>query len=163
LGAGQSKTNDALNTVSRFVASRYPTADAAILAGSRARGEESSGSDYDVVLLFESLPSGAWREMTICEGQYIEVFAHDLGAHGLHRADAGVTGPVSAERQPLLDSGVAQDQLFACWAAVGVGFGLINEVPAFQSARRPSRLTSEAWGRSVAPAASQATASSPEK
>jgi hypothetical protein len=72
-------TNDALSTVSRFVASHYPTADSAILAGSRARGEESSGSDYDVVLLFESLPSGAWREMTMFEGQYIEVFAHDLG------------------------------------------------------------------------------------
>src|ERR1700720_155920 len=28
-------TNDALSSVSRFVASRYPTADAAILAGSR--------------------------------------------------------------------------------------------------------------------------------
>jgi predicted nucleotidyltransferase len=59
-------TNDALSTVSRFVASRYPTADSAILAGSRARGEESSGSDYDVVLLFESLPSGAWRWYIFC-------------------------------------------------------------------------------------------------
>jgi hypothetical protein len=72
-------TNDALSTISRFVALRYPTANVAILAGSRSRGEESSGSDYDVVLLFESLPSGAWREMTMFEGQYIEMFAHDLG------------------------------------------------------------------------------------
>jgi hypothetical protein len=31
-----------------------------------------------VVLLFHSLPDGAWREMTLFEGQDIEVFAHDL-------------------------------------------------------------------------------------
>src|SRR5215469_15123269 len=50
------------------------------------------------------------------------------GAFGLHGAGAAVAGPVSAERQPVLDSGEAPDQLFACWAAVGVGFGLIDEV-----------------------------------
>ena len=39
-------TNDALSTVSRFVASHYPTADAAMLAGSRSRGEESSSASH---------------------------------------------------------------------------------------------------------------------
>ncbi len=71
-------TSDAVNLVGRFVASRHPTAIAAILAGSRARAVASSASDYDVVLLFESLPNGAWREMAIFEGQHVEVFAHDL-------------------------------------------------------------------------------------
>src|SRR6516225_3418998 len=51
-----------------------------------------------------------------------------LGVHMVFIAQAAVTGPVSAERQPVLDSGVAPDQLFAGRAAVGVGFGLINEV-----------------------------------
>ena len=49
-------------------------------------------------------------------------------AHGLHRAGAAIAGPVPAERQPVLDSGVAPDQLLARRAAVGVGFGLIDEV-----------------------------------
>ena len=70
--------SDPVGMVSRFVASRYPTADAAILAGSQARGEATLGSDCDIVLLFQSLQSGAWREMTLFEGQRIEVFAHDL-------------------------------------------------------------------------------------
>ena len=72
-------TSDAVHLVGRFVVSRHPTAIAAILAGSRARAVASSASDYDVVLLFESLPNGAWREMTMFEGQHVEVFAHDLG------------------------------------------------------------------------------------
>jgi hypothetical protein len=75
-------TNDAVHVIGRFVAARHPTAIAAILAGSRARGVASSASDYDVILLFESLPNGAWREMTMFEGQYVEVFAHDLGTLG---------------------------------------------------------------------------------
>ncbi len=49
-------------------------------------------------------------------------------ALGLHRAGAAIAGPVPAERQPVLDGGVAPDQLLACRAAVGVGFGLIDEV-----------------------------------
>jgi hypothetical protein len=72
-------TSDAADLVGRFVASRHPTAIAAILAGSRARAVASSVSDYDIVLLFESLPNGAWREMVEFEGQHVEVFAHDLG------------------------------------------------------------------------------------
>src|SRR5258706_422295 len=72
-------TSDAVHLAGRFVASRHPTAIAAILAGSRARAVASSASDYDVVLLFESLPNGAWREMAIFEGEHVEVFAHDLG------------------------------------------------------------------------------------
>ena len=70
-------TADAISVVNRFVESRHPTADAAILAGSRSRGQEAPGSDYDVVLLFRSLPDGAWRAMTMFEERHIEVFAHD--------------------------------------------------------------------------------------
>ena len=73
----RSMMSDAVHLVGRFVASRHPTAIAAILAGSRARAVASSVSDYDIVLLFESLPNGAWREMVEFEGQHVEVFAHD--------------------------------------------------------------------------------------
>src|SRR5260370_18611440 len=72
-------TNDAVHVIRRFVAARYPTAIAAILAGSRARGVASSTSDYDAILLFESLPNGGGGEMTMFEGQHVEVFAPDLG------------------------------------------------------------------------------------
>ena len=51
-----------------------------------------------------------------------------LGAHGLHGVGAAVTGPVSTERQPLLDSGIAPAQLFARRSAVGIGFRLVDEV-----------------------------------
>jgi predicted nucleotidyltransferase len=68
----------ALKLVSRFVSAHYPNAAAALLAGSAARGEATTSSDYDVVLLFDSLPEGAWREMVNFEDHDFEVFAHDL-------------------------------------------------------------------------------------
>ncbi len=73
---------EALALVRRFVSAYYQTAEAALLTGSRARGDATAGSDYDVVLLFGSLPGGAWREMALFEGRHIEVFAHDLGTLG---------------------------------------------------------------------------------
>jgi hypothetical protein len=69
---------EALDFAHRFVASRHPDADAAVLAGSQARGEAVSGSDHDVVVFFSSMPAGAWRTMTLFEGRHFEVFAHDL-------------------------------------------------------------------------------------
>jgi predicted nucleotidyltransferase len=82
-------TTDVLGVVGRFVASHYSAARVAILAGSRTRGDELSSSDYDIVLLFESLQNGAWREMVEFEGQHIEVFAHDLAtlAYFCHAVD----------------------------------------------------------------------------
>jgi hypothetical protein len=82
-------TTDVLGVVGRFVASHYSAARVAILAGSRTRGDELSGSDYDIVLLFELLQSGTWREMVEFEGQHIEVFAHDLAtlAYFCHAVD----------------------------------------------------------------------------
>ena len=82
-------TTTAVDAARRFVALHYSAAQVAILAGSRARGDETSGSDYDIVLLFESLQNGAWREMVEFEGQHIEVFAHDLGtlAYFCHAVD----------------------------------------------------------------------------
>jgi hypothetical protein len=71
-----------VHLVRRFVVQRHPTAEAALLAGSRARGSGTAGSDYDVVLLFPLLPNGAWREMVLFEGRYIEGFGHDLGTLG---------------------------------------------------------------------------------
>jgi hypothetical protein len=78
--AEDSKTvEEAIAFARRFVASRYPSAQAAMLAGSRARGEARPGSDYDLFLLFRALPEGAWREKTWFEGKAFELFGHDPG------------------------------------------------------------------------------------
>jgi predicted nucleotidyltransferase len=73
---------NSLQLVRRFVVQRHPTAEAALLAGSRARGSAAPTSDHDVVLLFASLPDGAWREMVLFEESHIETFAQDLGTFG---------------------------------------------------------------------------------
>jgi hypothetical protein len=43
----------------RFRAECHPDAEAALLAGSRARAEGVTGSDHDVILLFRALPNGS--------------------------------------------------------------------------------------------------------
>lgn len=72
------KILQAMELVRRFTQQFHPEADAALLAGSRSRGTARPNSDYDVVLLFPSLPAGAWREVVMFEGQTLEVFGHDL-------------------------------------------------------------------------------------
>ena len=79
MAEGAETVEQALAFARRFVAARYPAAQAALLAGSRARGEARPGSDYDVFLLFQSLPEGAWRDKAWFEGQAFELFGHDLG------------------------------------------------------------------------------------
>jgi hypothetical protein len=76
--SGNTAVASAVEVVRRFVAECHPLAEAALLAGSQARGLATVGSDYDVVLLFPSV-AAAWREMMLFEGRHIEVFAHDLG------------------------------------------------------------------------------------
>jgi len=70
---------NSLALAGRFVTQRHPDAEAALLAGSRSRGQATAGSDHDVILLFRELPDGAWRETSTFEGQLIEAFAHDPG------------------------------------------------------------------------------------
>jgi hypothetical protein len=76
---GDAAVESSLQLVRRFVTQCHPTAEAALLAGSRARRSGAASSDHDVVLLFASLPNGAWREMVLFEGHHIEAFAQDLG------------------------------------------------------------------------------------
>lgn len=80
MAAGNAEAvGEAMAFARRFVASRYPAAQAALLAGSRARGEGRPNSDFDLFLLFPSLPEGAWREKAWFEGQAFELFGHDPG------------------------------------------------------------------------------------
>jgi hypothetical protein len=55
---------------------RYPQARVVFLAGSLVRGEGTSTSDLDLVVLFDRLPF-AFRESFICGGWPVETFVHD--------------------------------------------------------------------------------------
>jgi predicted nucleotidyltransferase len=61
----------------KFVEENFPECDAALLAGSVARGEETSTSDLDIVIIDRNLPK-AYRESIIAFGWPIEVFVHNL-------------------------------------------------------------------------------------
>lgn len=69
---------NAIERIRRFAQQFHANAEAALLAGSRSRGTARANSDYDVVLFFPSLPTGAWREVVAFEGQVLEVFCHSL-------------------------------------------------------------------------------------
>lgn len=56
--------------------SRYPQARVVFLAGSLMRGEGTSTSDLDLVVLFERIPS-AYRESFIHDRWPVEAFVHD--------------------------------------------------------------------------------------
>jgi ribosomal protein S18 acetylase RimI-like enzyme/predicted nucleotidyltransferase len=56
---------------------RFPKALVAFVAGSFQRGEATTSSDIDLVLIFDHV-GAAWRESFIFEGWPVEVFAHDV-------------------------------------------------------------------------------------
>jgi hypothetical protein len=83
----QQTVANSLALVRRFVLQCHPDAEAALLAGSRSRGEGAAGSDYDVILLFRELPAGAWRQTFNFDGQLIKAFAHDPGTLAYFRRE----------------------------------------------------------------------------
>lgn len=99
----------------RVLASRYPDADAALLTGSLARGDATAGSDLDLIVLYEKLPS-ARRESFTFEAMPVEVFLHDpetlawcfnadleAGRPGMHHmvAEGRILGPRPAIAERL--------------------------------------------------------------
>ncbi|RSD25408.1 nucleotidyltransferase domain-containing protein [Mesobacillus subterraneus] len=64
----------------RFVDETFPECDAALLAGSITRGEETSTSDLDIVIFDENIPS-AYRESMFAYGWPIEVFVHNYQSY----------------------------------------------------------------------------------
>lgn len=71
---------DHVDLAERFVASAYPNAGIAIVAGSTARGERTATSDVDLLLIGDSLFDDASKSSEAAthefEGEIFEVFAY---------------------------------------------------------------------------------------
>jgi hypothetical protein len=66
----------AIEAAKLFILEHFPTCQAAMLGGSVVRGEETSTSDLDIVVIDEEIPS-EYRESLIAHGWPIEVFVHN--------------------------------------------------------------------------------------
>jgi len=66
----------AIKTASNFVLENFPTCQAALLGGSVVRGEETSTSDLDIVIIDDTI-SSEFRESLIAQGWPIEAFVHN--------------------------------------------------------------------------------------
>lgn len=64
----------------RFIAEKFPDCQAALLAGSVVRDEETATSDLDIVVFNEKVES-AYRESHIEDGWPIEVFVHNFTSY----------------------------------------------------------------------------------
>ena len=64
----------------RFIEEKFPDCQAALLAGSVVRGEETTTSDLDIVV-FDQKVESAYRESLIEYGWPIEVFVHNFTSY----------------------------------------------------------------------------------
>lgn len=74
-----------------FVAEKYPDCHVAFVAGSFNRGEETSTSDIDLIVMFSKVEQ-AWRESINYQGWPVEVFIHDLETIKYFFADDAKSG-----------------------------------------------------------------------
>lgn len=100
----------ALFAAKRFVDEYFPHCQAAILAGSVVRGEETLTSDLDIVI-FDNQIDGAYRESRIEYNWPIEVFVHSLTSYKTYfRSDVERARPslpkMVAEGIVLVDTGI---------------------------------------------------------
>jgi hypothetical protein len=66
----------ALAAATATLASRFPGASFGLVAGSIMRGEGTTASDIDLVVIFSHLDA-AWRESFELDGFPVEAFVHD--------------------------------------------------------------------------------------
>ena len=99
-----------LEAAKRFITEKFADCQAALLAGSVIRGEETATSDLDIVVFDEKIES-AYRESLIEYGWPIEVFVHNFSSYKVffmedcERARPSLPRMVS-EGIILFDSGV---------------------------------------------------------
>ncbi len=65
-----------MDVAKEILKSKFPNASIGFAAGSFQRGEATTSSDIDLVVVFEKVES-AWRESFLFEGWPIEAFVHD--------------------------------------------------------------------------------------
>ena len=68
--------NDLSELVKEIYETRYPQSQLIFFAGSIVRGEGTSASDLDLVVVFDQLPN-AYRESFIYKDWPVEAFVHD--------------------------------------------------------------------------------------
>ena len=68
--------NQALAVAAGILETRYPEAGFAFVAGSIMRGQGTTASDIDMVVVYPGLEPG-WRESFLAEGFPVEAFVHD--------------------------------------------------------------------------------------
>lgn len=72
----QTSAESVLAIAREIVKHRYPGAACAFAAGSIMRGQGTTSSDIDLVVVFDRLDA-AWRESFVHEGLPVEAFVHD--------------------------------------------------------------------------------------
>ncbi|SHK73004.1 nucleotidyltransferase domain-containing protein [Alicyclobacillus tolerans] len=116
---------DAFEAANHFVEFRFPSCQAALLAGSVVRGEATNTSDLDIVVFDDSL-SSAYRESLFEYGWAIEVFVHSLQSYrdffdsdckrarpslprmvseGVVLKDSGIIDAIKSEAKKILENG----------------------------------------------------------
>ncbi|MHA6297724.1 nucleotidyltransferase domain-containing protein [Devosia sp. CAU 1758] len=68
--------NQALAVAAGILETRYRDASFAFVAGSIMRGQGTTASDIDIVVIYPSLERG-WRESFVADGFPVEAFVHD--------------------------------------------------------------------------------------
>lgn len=116
---------DAIKAAIQFVEFRFPSCQAALLAGSVVRDEATDTSDLDIVVFDDSI-SSAYRESLFEYGWAIEVFVHNLQSYrdffesdckrarpslprmvneGVVLKDLGIIHAIKSEAKQLLENG----------------------------------------------------------
>ncbi|HET7627733.1 MAG TPA: nucleotidyltransferase domain-containing protein [Bacillales bacterium] len=103
----------AVKAAMQFVSEHFPACRAALLAGSHVRGEGTSTSDLDIVVVDERVPS-AYRESLHACGFPIELFVHNLTSYKtFFRQDAARARPslptMAAESVVLVGDALAAE------------------------------------------------------
>lgn len=99
-----------IDAATQFINEFFPDCQAAVLAGSVVRGEETPTSDLDIVVIQDGLPS-AYRESHVEYGWPIEVFVHTQSSYkDFFRSDAERARPslarMMSEGIVIVDSGI---------------------------------------------------------
>jgi hypothetical protein len=97
--------SEALRFLAGYARQHFSAADTVLLCGSTAADRATPTSDLDLIVIFTTIPEGAWRETMDGGGALVEAFCHDLGTLRFFLDSARPSGvPILAR---MVDEGVA--------------------------------------------------------